>query len=155
MLEQIKKADVDFISPFDHLDYYTLDLHNFKSDEIVNNGIRWKVRGSTTMTFMTTKKILLETKKIFLTYTNKNDDASLWFALSKKRMTNPIKLLTYLFTYMPGVKFMIKSWLHTPYQITFGKKYKLWIPSKSLALHMDNMTMAPNVDWENEFKVFL
>lgn len=155
MLSFIAEDGVDFISPFDHLDYYTLDLHNFKTEERVRGEIKWKIRGSTTMTFMTTKEKLIETRAVFETYVKKNDDASLWFSLSKKRMLNPIKFIYYIFKYFPGVKFMIKSWIHTPMQLLFGKKYKLWVPSRSLALHLDNQTMAPGINWDEEFKKYL
>jgi len=155
MLSFIKNDNVDFISPFDHLDYYTLDLHNFETEEVKSGKILWKVRGSTTMTFMTKKNKLIEARKVFETYIKKNDDASLWFSLSKKRMLNPIKFIYYILKYFPGVKFMIKSWIHTPMQLLFGKKYKLWVPSKSLALHLDNQTMAPGIDWDEEFKKYL
>jgi len=145
--------DVDFISPYYHPDYDRMEVHSkFPSEEKVFGNETWKTYASTTLTFMTTKKILNHTKNIFLTYTKKNYDVSIWFCLTKHLLNNPFNSLIYGFKNHRWFKIFIKSWLYTKKQILTGEKYNLFVLKKTLSTHMDSKCLAPDVDWNNKFK---
>ena len=37
-------------------------------------------------------------------------------------------------------------------QILFGRRYKLWQPIPSIATHMENISLAPIIDWDQVVK---
>lgn len=152
MIEILKtEKDVDFVTPYDHLDYYNLPLHNYKSDYRMINGRRWRNVSTTCMTFMTTKKALRETKDIFLSYSRRNDDASLWLALTKMNIFNPSLYFRFLLTSKPMFKIFAKAWFFCSKQLFFGKKRVLLAPEPSLGTHMDDKYLAPGIDWQKKF----
>ncbi len=142
-----------FISPYDHPDYYNLDLHfDFKSEQKIENNVTWHKRASTTMTFLTHKNILKETERIFRSYTQNNWDSSMWLSLSKYRV-NTIKFaLKSLLSNKYYSKIILKAWYYNLFQILFGKQYNLWVPTPSFSTHMDSSHLAPNIDWKNIFQ---
>ncbi len=154
MLDFLKSnKDIHFISPYDHLDYYENDAHNYKS-EIRSFGIHhWRTGASTTMTFLASKANLKRAKKTFLTYRAKNFDASLWFSLTKYKLQNPLNFLKYLLFDRQMFKIFVKGWLFGWRQIIFGKKWKLWIPIPAIATHMDDKHLAPTIDWKSLFNL--
>lgn len=141
----------DFITPYDHLDYYTMDFHKHKKQEIIHNNHKWRTENSTCMTFMTTKSVLQKTKKIFLTYAKSNYDASLWMAITKLKATNPIDYLKLSAQGISWLKTYVKLWLHTP-NFLLLPKYKLYTPVPSKATHLEKAFLAPNIDWYKEFE---
>lgn len=149
----------DFLTPYNHLDYFELDLHKYNKKEITYNSIVWRSESTTCMTFLTSKEMLRKNFSIFHTYTKKNYDASLWLALTKKRIFNPLLYPKYLFSDMGLFKIFVKAWLYTPLRLLFGREYKLYAPNPSLSTHMDNKFLAPDIDWfelfEKEKKILL
>ena len=146
--------NVDFVSAYDHLDYYNLDMHKYKSNINFTSNQHWRTGASTCMTFLTTKKILRATKSVFMTYTKRNYDGSIWFSLTKNKIRNPYYVLKYLLTDRDLFKIFAKAWYFSFFQLFFGKKYKLWIPIPSLATHMDNKFLAPTYKWDQIFNDF-
>ena len=143
----------DFLTPYDHLDYYKLDLHQYPKTKIqLSDNQIWRSESTTCMTFFTTKSVLKESYSIFETYTRKNYDGSLWLALTKKKIFNPIIYPKYLFGDYPMFKVLAKSWLYTPLKLLFGKTYTLYSPQPSLATHLDNQFLAPGIDWDSLFE---
>ena len=57
MIKLMNSTKADFISPYDHDDVYKLKIHDYDSEIILEAGHHWRSSGSTTMTFMTNKKI--------------------------------------------------------------------------------------------------
>lgn len=152
LLDIIKdRDDIDFVSPYDHLDYYELKLHDYPTQVFPGNNYHWRHSATTCMTFLTTKSTLRRTKSIFETYTRNNYDASIWLSLSKTRIYNPLLWIKFLFD-VPMLKIFIKSWLHTPIQNILGKSYKLATPIPSIATHMDSKHLAPSYDWDKYFE---
>lgn len=144
-------ADPDFITLFDHLDLYTLELHNYKSKIYLGEGYHWREVGSTCLTFLTNKKNLQENKKMFLSFVRKNHDVVIWLSLTKKKVRDLdlyfiLPLKNKAFRYIP-----LKILRFTLLEILFGKKWKLMSPIPGLALHMESTTISPNIDWDSEF----
>ncbi len=153
MLEMMKSQHKpDFLTPYYHLDYDTMDLHRWNKSEITFRKRDWRTENTTCMTFMTTKKILKQTERVFRTYTRKNYDASLWLTLTKKKIFNPIIYPQYLFKEFSTFKILGKAWLYSAVDLLFGKPYKLYAPVQSLGTHLDSKFLAPGVDWHILFE---
>jgi hypothetical protein len=152
MLELLRsREDVHFVSPYDHLDYYQMYIHKYKSEIIYSETKHWRTVSSTCMTFLTSKEILKQTLKVFETYTRKNDDYSLWLTLTKIRLYSIPMNLKLLLSQWEFFKKIIKAWLHSPLYNIFGKKMKLWVPIPSIAAHMDNRFLPPTKQWYEIF----
>ncbi len=146
MVNLIKNGNVDFISPYDHLDYYKYIMHQHKVLITATEKRHWKTSNSTCLTFLTTKKTLQKTRKTFESYVNGNWDSSLWLSLSKEWLWNPFKIVS---SYLKGDKLfaaiMLKAWYHCWTQILFGKRYKLWTPIPTLGIHLESDYLPPTV----------
>lgn len=144
MMEFIKNDDVDFVSPYDHLDYYNYIMHNHKVLIKATDKRHWKTSAATCLTFLTTKKTLLRTRKSFESYTRGNWDSSLWLSMSKEGLKNPFKILNCL---IRGHKLyagiMLMAWSRCWPQILFGKTYKLWTPMPTLGIHLESDYLPP------------
>ena len=141
------REDAHFITPFDHRDSYSLPIHTKNQYRLeLSSHLHWRTSASTTLTFLTTKKILSETKNVFLTYCKGNWDSSLWFSLTKYNIYS-IYVITYLFTNSFLFKTVVLSWIKTFKQVLLGKKYYLWQPIPSIATHMEKSDVAPNINW--------
>jgi hypothetical protein len=152
MLNLIKsEKDIDFITPYDHLDYYTLPLHNNKPKVIINNELHWRTAATTCLTFLTTKDNLKKTYKIFKTFKHRNYDASIWLSLTKRKLFNPLFIIKSLISDWVMFKILGKAWLFSTKQILFGKKYKIYSPIPSIATHMDERYLAPTINWHDLF----
>ncbi|MBY0433312.1 MAG: hypothetical protein K2U26_04300, partial [Cyclobacteriaceae bacterium] len=116
---------IDFVTPYDHLDSYTLPIHTKHRYEIIaQEGLHWRTSASTCLTFLTTKSTLKKSEQTFRTYCQGNWDSSLWFALTKFNIFD-ISSLLLLFNDWFLFKTIAKSWMTCGWQIIFGKKYKL------------------------------
>lgn len=64
MLDFLSGSDVDFVTPYDHPDYYRRkDLHNCKSEVVFHGKRHWKTAISTCLTFLTKKQVLKEAER--------------------------------------------------------------------------------------------
>lgn len=153
MLDFINNTNAHFLSPYDHPDYYNLELHNnFKSEQKIEKNVIWNTRASTTMTFMTQKSILKKTEKVFRTYAKNNWDSSLWLSLTKHRV-NSVKFAFRSFLKNKYyAKIILKAWYYNLFQILSAEKYNLWVPTPSFSTHMDSSHLAPKIDWKNIFQ---
>jgi glycosyltransferase involved in cell wall biosynthesis len=139
--------DVDFVSPYDHLDCYTMDLHRQPKWLAVHGGRHWRTAASTCLTFLTTRQTLKETQTVFRSYRRRSLDCSIWLSLTKRRVLNPFFFVRHLIREQFFSKIIAKSWLHCGRQILFGRKWKLWVPVPGVATHLDARALSPNVDW--------
>lgn len=149
MLSFLKEdPDVHFLSPYDHTDYYTLDLHRQRELINVHSGNHWRTAGSTCLTFMTTQEVLAETKETFITYVEGNYDVSIWLALTKRKVFNFNRILTYFVSEKFLFDVLKKSWKFSWFQLIFGRRYNLWTPIPSFATHMESQYLAPSIKWK-------
>lgn len=143
MVEFLKENDdVDFVSPYDHADDYTLTLHQHPDQVKATSKRHWKTASSTCLTFLTDKETLRKTKEIFETYTKGNRDASLWFSLTKYNLFNPFALFRNrrenLYTTV-----VWEAWRETPRQVLFGNKWQLWTPLPTIGIHLESDFLPP------------
>jgi hypothetical protein len=141
------QSDVGFISPFDHLDCYTLSLHRGPKWLKVHDSHHWRTASSTCLTFLTRKETLKRYEHVFRSYARGNYDSSLWMSLTKQRVFNPFALIRYFAQGQFYWKILVKAWLYNWAQILFGKKTKLWVPVPGIATHLDSNSLSPSVDW--------
>jgi hypothetical protein len=144
--------DINFATPYYHPEIDKMKVHlDFKSEKRFYEKNEFVSSASTTMTFLTTKSVLRQTYDVLMTYTRRNDDASLWFSLTKHKTNNPFLILKYFFTDKLWFKMYAKIWYFTKKQIILGKKWKLWVPLSTFATHMDDKCLAPKINWQMEF----
>lgn len=140
-------SDADFVSPYDHLDCYTHELHRKPAWLRVFQNRHWRTAGSTCLTFLTTRSTLQQTQQIFRSYGRDNFDCSIWMSLTKESVMRPLDMLRWA-VQQPGLNNVVaKAWLYGASQILFGKKRKLWLPVPGIATHMDFHAMSPTIDW--------
>jgi hypothetical protein len=140
-------SDVDFVSPYDHLDCYTLDLHRRPKWLRVFADHHWRTAASTCLTFLTTRTRLRETQGTFRSYGKGNGDCSLWLELTKESLFRPIDLVRWMIGQRRLANIVIKAWLYGLPQILFGRSHKLWVPVPGLATHMAAGLLSPTIDW--------
>jgi hypothetical protein len=143
----LEHEDVDFVSPYDHPDCYTLDLHRRPKWLKVHGGRHWRTAASTCLTFLTKRQTLRTVETVFRSYERRNSDCSLWLSLTKRRVFNPWFFARQLTQAPLFCKIILKSWIYCWRQILFGRKRRLWIPVPGIATHLDNKALSPNVDW--------
>jgi hypothetical protein len=139
--------DADFVSPFDHMDCYTMELHRKRTWLRVFQDRHWRTAASTCLTFLTTRSTLRKTQQIFRSYAKRNFDCSLWLSLTKENVMRPLDLLRWTVRQPFLVKVVAKAWLYGTPQILFGKRRKLWSPVPGIATHMDFNALSPTIDW--------
>lgn len=146
MIELIKnRKDSDFITPYDHPDYYQnksepekpdylINLHNYNS-KLIFEKRHWRTVSSTCCTFLTTKSTLAKTSQYFNLY-SKLGDYGMWLTLTKLRRKHYKKLMT------------LKMYAFASKYLVTGKSFKLWSPIPSIATHMAYPFFAPGIDWQ-------
>ena len=139
--------DVDFVSPYDHLDCYTMELHLQPKWLRVYGGRHWRTAASTCLTFLTRRGTLRETETVFRNYKRRSFDCSLWLSLTKRRVLSPVFFCRHLIREPYFCKTIAKSWLYCWRQILFGKRRTLWIPIPGVATHLSAHALSPNIDW--------
>lgn len=143
-------SDVDFLTPYDHPDYYHHSIHRRKCEVRYHEKKYWRSAPTTCMTFLCTKNTLLKARSILLSYAKKNYDTSMWMSITKARVFDPIFYLSALGNLFHA-RVAAKLWLYGSYQNLFSKKYKLWSPIPSIATHMVDSNLAPTIDWHTKF----
>jgi hypothetical protein len=155
MLEFLKQnPDADFLSAYDHPDYYQLLLHQCPHEIRDSQAGHWRTAATTCLTFLTTKKTLAATRKIFETYGAMNWDASIWMSLTKQSLFYPYRTWSWFRerAAKPMMWNMVTSaWSFGWRQIFFGRRRKLWVPVPGIATHMEKDFLSPGVDWNAAF----
>ena len=147
ILQVLNEKKADFVTPYDHPDYYSLRLHQDAPKPYKIGDKQWHEVGSTCLTFFTRKDILQETHDLLRSYSRRNSDAAMWFAMTKQGVFNPLITIPVALSN----KFFLRHYYllikHGLKQILFGKRYKLLSPIPSLATHMESEYLAAEVDW--------
>lgn len=148
MMDLIKQCgdNVHFVSPHNHWHYYSNSIHREAGTRLLfENGENWHMPVSTCLTFLTTKKILIETSGVFATYAKGNFDFSIFVSLVRPSIFRfpPAKLLANSFF----LKSLLKAIRHTAGQVYFGRPYVLAVPLVPVATHMQIDELGPGVNW--------
>jgi hypothetical protein len=139
--------DVDFVSPYDHLDCYTFEIHRHPKWIRVHAGHHWRTAASTCLTFLTRKQTLRRKERIFRSYCRRNHDCSLWLSLTKHSLFGPFQVLRFAYQQPLFAKIIAKAWLYGWSQIVFGKRMTLWVPVPGIATHLNSHALSPTIDW--------
>lgn len=150
LVDFLKTAtDVDFVTPYDHIDYYTMRLHRCPAEIRVHRGSHWRTAATTCLTFLTRRETLRQTAPAFEKFSSGVTDAAIWLSLTKTGFRNPAHLFSLLRSEWPSIKYYGQAWLQSPKQSFFGRGRKLWVPTPSLATHAELTGLAPCVDWND------
>jgi hypothetical protein len=146
-----RHPEADFLTLFDHADNHTKYIHRQRGLEFTEAGHRWHTIASTCLTFMARRAALAETAPVFATYARKNSDLGLWLALTKTGVLNPWACVRSLGDGLFFAASHLLAWRHAWRYILTGKRRTLWVPTPSLATHLDTRNLAPGVDWDRLF----
>lgn len=149
MIELVRtEQDVDFVSCYFSTDMYTHPIHQHKRAIRRAANHLWLAAASTCMTFMTTKRTLLRTRKVLLTYSKGNNDCALWLVLTKTHIYNPFRYIRY-FRLKDKESFNImKVAVKYSFRYFFSfRKYSLWIPYPGLGTHLETGLVTDTQDW--------
>lgn len=156
LIEFASLNNIDYATPYDHLDYYNHKLHKKSKENFKTfNGKQYYFQYTTTMTFLAKRSTLLEDINVFRTYTNNNWDNSMWLVLTSNILINPIKFFRLAFFDSQMFKMYIKSIVHTSKFLFKSPKRSLWVAKPGTATHLDNKFLSPSIDWQKEFNKFL
>lgn len=151
-----EEPQVDFVSPYDHLDYYVDEIHKYKSHIRFFGDRHWRTVAGTCLTFLTTKSTLSATRNVFKTYAGRNSDGGIWLSLTKYQVFNPFVIVKHL-QHKNDTKMREKlidmigcAWQFCWRQIVFGGRWNLWVPIPSIATHMERNYIAPTFWWIND-----
>jgi hypothetical protein len=144
--------DADFVSPYDHPDYYALALHGAPPEKRQLDNQGWRTAASTCLTFLTTKAILAKNRRTLRSYSYGNLDVSLWLSLTKQAVFDPEIIRKCLGQRAALGGFVALSWLYGWPQIVSGPRRKIWVPSPSIATHTEKRFLAPGIDWHALFE---
>ncbi len=143
-------SDVDFVTPYDHPDAYRLPVSMSKATLRVASGLHWRTVSSTCLTFATRRVLLPRVKRLFDSYSQRNYDSSIWHALTKIGISHWIAHPLQVGASVASLKIAAKTVLYGWTQLLFGRSYTLWSPIPSIATHLQEGDLAPNVHWLNE-----
>ena len=147
-----QNRDVDFLTPYDHPDYYYHQLHRYKSTIKASAFHHWRTIATTTCTFLTSKTNLLKTTKVLRLYSPKDvGDNVIFHILTKIGVVNPIVLFRSLFKRFLFIHYL-RIWRYGWKYVLFGKKRKLWCPIPSIGTHIVKEDLAPTIKWDEIFK---
>lgn len=142
------EKEVDFLTVYDSLDYYKMKFHSYESNYKSFNERNWKTVSCTTLSFMTTKETLKNTKWVFDSYSkNDNFDSSLWMSLTKINLFDLSAIYRFILKRDRDLIRIIKAWAYCWKQIIFGTKYNLWAPEPSLGIHLEDGGITPEFDY--------
>jgi len=148
MLGFLRSADqASFVSPYDHPDCYTLDLHRERKWISVFEGHHWRTASSTCLTVLTRKRTLAAYERVFRSYTRGNGDCALWLSVTKRRVFDPITALRCIAGDERYWREPVKAWMYCWPQILFGLTAKLWVPIPAMATHLCAGLLSPGRDW--------
>ena len=139
--------DADFVSPYDHSEYYRMELLHKPSWIRSFQDRHWRSSATTCLTFLTSRATLRKTRWMFHTYVLGNWDWSVWLSLTKMNVFKPVDFWRWLARDRFPIKILIKTWFFGGAQILFGKRYRLWSPMPAIATHLDVNGLSAGTDW--------
>lgn len=151
MVQYVREhEDVDFVSPYDHPDYYQLGVHRHQAEIRLFANRHWRTAGSSCLTFLTRKSTLARSQHAFRSYSRRPcSDAGVWFSLTKWGIYDPVRLLRSLVQDRFQFRILAHAWRHSTRAVLTGRRWKLWVPVPSIATHMEAAFLAPGVDWQS------
>lgn len=146
-----RQPGADFVTGYDHLDYYTSPIHRILAGNSGPPARPWRRTGSSCLTFMTTRETLRATAPIFRSYCEGNTDLALWLSITRHPALYPLGALKVALRQPGLLRFILQSWWHHPAQNARGKRWTLTAPAPTIAAHMERHYMPPGFDWDRVF----
>lgn len=149
MMDTMSCANIDFITPLDHPDYYRSDAVAIPSRLQFFEGHHWRSSTSTCLTFMTKPDTLRRTRGFFLQFSNGCLDNVLWMGLTGYLTYNPLLLIWTLIRYalhMPTNRHALYSLAGLKYlnlRLIPRKQFSLYSPIPTLATHLSGASLPP------------
>lgn len=152
-----QNPDADFATPYDGPDLHETDLHDCIDETRPFGGKNWRSSVSTTHTFLARRTALIECRDLFdrlyhAFSTGVSPDLAMWMAMTKKRVFNPVKFVSWLASHRYWSASILLAWVYGWRQVLFGRRFTLWTPNPSIATHMDRKLEAPGIDWRREYE---
>ncbi len=143
-----QNADADFVTPYDHPDsYYSSSRHERHLVRPFRDSY-WRTASSTCLTFLTSRENLVNTQRLFRSYSRGNMDCPIWLSLTQKWGLCDFRVHWHDI-------FRFKTWLKTLRwgygALFFGRRYRLWTPMPALATHMESSGLSPVIEWRQLF----
>jgi hypothetical protein len=150
-------SEVDFVTPYYHLDYETLSMHRHRQRVLRHSGRTWKTVKTTTGTFATRAAVFRDTHHIFRTLLQKvlfseMTDVGVWLALTKYNVFNPWSWITWPIKNPFFGWSLFTAWWLCWKQILFGKRYCLWAAEPSVSTHIAEGWMPSSYDWKTDLE---
>ena len=138
--------DADFVTPYDHEDYYSHPIHAKPGLQKEWGGVKWKSVVATCLTFLTRRAVLQQVQPVLETYSRGNTDGSMWILLTRTFSIGDafrfyFRNKTCFFMLKKAMKYSFKTFRN-------GKQYFLWCPVPAVGTHLESAFLAPGVNWE-------
>ncbi len=141
--------DADFVTPYDHSGNYIPPLARERHLVRPFGKRHWRTSTATCLTFLAKRTALLKTSDLFKTYARRNEDGSIWIAITQKYGLLDMRIYG---TTSILFKLWLKAWFWGYRQILFGGTLRLWGPLPSVATHLESTCLAPAIDWQAHFR---
>lgn len=151
MADLLDKKGVDFVTALDHPDRYNHANGNTQGPKDaslrVSRFSHWRNADTSCLTFMTTRKIFHETVDILASYGRGAMDGTMWLGLTKYDVFNLCKVGAGIFGFLfrlnrPFIFYMpLCAWKHHGLRLLSTRRYTLWQPMPTLAVHLSNMSL--------------
>lgn len=137
--ELVKFASQDayrsFYSGFNSSDYSSSPLHSYHKLSQKSGGREWRSVASTTFSFACSPRKLIEYEDLFSTFSEDNNDYSIWLAITKKFPSTKKLIFSTAFTYY--AKRIIKL-LRFSGSYLLRRPSRLWVINPGTMHHMDS-----------------
>lgn len=153
MADFLDRPGVDFVTPLDHPDRYSISFPQSKKSEIrVSRFCHWREVGSTCCTFMVKSETFLKTVARLSAYSRGVTDTSTWLGLTKDRVFSPSANIGAIFTCLYRlIRYRRKeynlwvpaTWYYHKWRLLFWRRYRLWGPMPTLAVHLCGPSLPP------------
>ena len=152
MMDFLKEPDVDFVTPLDHPDRYSHVVPERRQVEVrVSEYCHWREVGTTCCTFMTKRETFLAAGSRLSAYGRGVGDGGMWIELTKDSIFSPSATIGAAIRYVmgrrktvEGFEFMVlAAWRWHKWRLPFGRRYHLWGPMPTLAVHLCKSSIPP------------
>lgn len=160
MMDFLKTPGVDFVTPLDHPDRYSHIVPESRRAEVrVSASGHWRTVGTTCCTFMTTRDTFRAAGRRLSAYGRGSGDGAMWLGLTKDRIFGfgntvgaALRYATGRRKTAEGLEFTtLAAWRWHKWRLPFGRRYRLWGPMPTLAVHLCKPSLPPLAETDGRF----
>ncbi len=153
IVELLKNNKADFATPYEHPSSYS-DDNVVRNRIIIYNNQRYISVQHACLTFMTTKRNLLNSKKFLLIFSNWfGSDFVVWGCMTLG--WGYFKYFKLFFNYknynLSNLKVFGSLFIFSWYNFILNRKKRLFMPVETFATHMESNFLSPGIDWGKYF----